>query len=179
MLHATRPKKERIARGVVTWQALSDQKMEDIATQRRLEALALRRDADLHARRQRLATKLHAEEEAYRSELLASRETPEQRRAKLTGRAKQLAQKREAERQALAAQLTEQAFLESCDVLRETNSKRILYRTLDERSAQVGGSGASHCLFWTVTYGLQRSTSLGESVQISGAPQVPTRARAL
>lgn len=36
-----------------------------------------------------------------------------------------------------AAKLYEQAFMENCDVLRETNSKRILYRTLEERNAQV------------------------------------------
>jgi len=33
--------------------------------------------------------------------------------------------------------LYNQAFVENCDVLRETNSRRVLCRTLEERNAQV------------------------------------------
>jgi hypothetical protein len=128
---------EQRATNVALWQARSDEKQLGLLVQRRLEALTLRREADLQARRQRLADKLFAEEQAYRQELVQSKETPEQRRAKLAARAQALADRREAERQALARTLEEQAFVENCDVLRDTNSKRILYRTLDERTAQV------------------------------------------
>lgn len=130
-------KEEQRAAHVSTWQARSDQKMKTLTIQRRLEALNLRREADLNARRQRLAEKLYQEDLALRQELVDGKETPEQRRAKLAARARELADKREAERQRLAAQLYEQAFVENCDVLRDTNSKRILYRTLDERNAQI------------------------------------------
>lgn len=122
---------------VAEWTVKSDQKMRQLTVQRRLEALNNRREADLQARRQRLAEKLYAEDVALRQELVDSRETPEQRRAKLAARARELAERREAQRQTLAAELYEQAFMENCDVLRDTNSKRVLYRTLDERASQV------------------------------------------
>ncbi len=133
---------EKKASHVAHWQVRSDQKMKSLNVQRRLEALNLRREADLNARRERLAQLLYSEDLALKQELVSGKETPEQRRAKLANRARDLATKREAERQALAAQLYEQAFQENCDVLRETNSKRILYRTLDERNAQVRGRDA-------------------------------------
>lgn len=75
---------------------------------------------------------------ALRAELLASKKTPEQRRAELAARARALAERREAERRQLAATLYEKAFIQSCDVLRGENSKRLLYRTVEERNAQVG-----------------------------------------
>lgn len=105
--------------------------------QQRFEALKARRESNLNLRRQRLAEKLDAEENALREELISSRLTPEQRRAELAGRARAMAAKREAERQALAQSLYERAFQENCDVLREANSKRVLYRTLEERDAQA------------------------------------------
>lgn len=128
---------EQRATAVATWQNKSDDKVRQLVVQRRFEALKARREADLNARRQRLAEKLFAEDAAYKQELIMGKETPEQRRAKLAQRARELAAKREAERQQLAASLYERAFMENCDVLRETNSKRVLYRTLDERNAQV------------------------------------------
>lgn len=73
----------------------------------------------------------------FKQQLLLSQVTPEQRRAQLAARARTLAASRESERQALALSLMDQAFREKCDVLRDTNSKRILYSTLDERNAQV------------------------------------------
>ncbi|KAL6765783.1 tumor suppressor, Mitostatin-domain-containing protein [Haematococcus lacustris] len=130
-------KDEARAAHIVTWQAKSDEKLRHLTVQRRFEAAKQRRESDLNARRQRLAEKLIAEDAALKDELLRSRETPEQRRAKLAERARQLATKRESRRQELAAQLQEKAFEENCDVLRQTHSKRILYRTLDERSAQI------------------------------------------
>lgn len=130
-------KDEQRATAVATWQNKSDDKVRQLVVQRRFEALKARREADLNARRQRLAEKLFAEDAAYKQELIMGKETPEQRRAKLAQRARELAAKREAERQQLAASLYERAFMENCDVLRETNSKRVLYRTLDERNAQI------------------------------------------
>ncbi len=130
---------------VATWQAKSDAKMRQLTVDRRFEALKERREADLNARRQRLAEKLFAEDQALKLELIQSKETPEQRRAKLAERARVLASKREQERQELAAKLYDQAFMENCDVLRETNSKRMLYRTLDERTAQVRAAMQGPC----------------------------------
>ena len=94
----------------------------------------------LDARRAKLASKLMREDAALKQELVESQEKPEERRAKLAGRARELASRREAERQELATTLLTRAFNEGCDVLRETNSKRVLYRTLEERTAQVCAS---------------------------------------
>ena len=106
----------------------------------RFEDLKARREVDLDARRARLAHKLVHEEAALRQELLDSKERPEERRAKLADRARLLATKRESERQQLATSLLDRAFDEGCDVLRETNSRRVLYRTLEERNAQVSAA---------------------------------------
>ncbi len=132
-----RVQEERKAAHAAHWQARSDQKMKSLTVQRRLEALNARREADLHARRQKLAQLLYHEDLAFRAELVRGKETPEQRRAKLAARARELAARRETERQQLAAQLYDRAFQENCDVLRDTDSKRVLYRTMEERNAQV------------------------------------------
>jgi hypothetical protein len=124
---------------VADFESRTSKKIVGNIVQQRFDALKARQDADLNTRRQMLAAKLDAEDLALRHELLASKKTPEQRRAELAARARALAEKREAERQQLAASLYEKAFIQSCDVLRDENSKRILYRTLEERNAQVGG----------------------------------------
>ncbi|GAX79725.1 hypothetical protein CEUSTIGMA_g7166.t1 [Chlamydomonas eustigma] len=121
----------------IQWQMSSDAKLRSNIVKQRFEELRQRREVDLDARRARLASKLMREDAQLKQELIDSQETPEQRRAKLADRARALAGKREAERQQLAASLYERAFQEDCDVLRETNSKRVLYRTLEERTAQI------------------------------------------
>ena len=119
------------------WQTSSDQKLRNTIVKQRFEDLKARREVGLDARRAKLASKLMREDAALKQELIESQEKPEERRAKLADRARQLASRREAERQELAATLLNRAFNEGCDVLRETNSKRVLYRTLEERTAQV------------------------------------------
>ena len=115
----------------------------------RFEDLKARREVDLDVRRARLAHKLVHEEAALRQELLDSKERPEERRAKLADRARLLATKRESERQQLATSLLDRAFDEGCDVLRETNSRRVLYRTLEERNAQVSAASLHACMHGT------------------------------
>lgn len=122
---------------IAHWQQRSDSRVKSMVIQKRLEVLKARRDADLDSRRQRLAMKLQEEDRRLKEELLSSQETPEQRRAKLATRARELAARREEERVMLADSLREQAFQVNCDVLRETNSKRLLYGTLEERNAQI------------------------------------------
>lgn len=91
----------------------------------------------MDVRRDRLAAKLHDEEQQLREELVNSQETPAERRAKVAARAREMARKREAERQQLAAELMEQAFRDNCDPLRERQSRQILYKTAQEREQQV------------------------------------------
>mmetsp|Transcript_13990 Transcript_13990/g.30249 ORF Transcript_13990/g.30249 Transcript_13990/m.30249 type:complete len:484 (+) Transcript_13990:247-1698(+) len=130
-------KEEQLYATINNWQTKTDAKVKQLVVQKRFEELKARREANLDARRRRLAEKLYQEDMMLKQELVNSKETPEQRRAKLAARARELASKREAERQELAKTLYDRAFQENCDVLRETNSKRVLYRTLDERNAQI------------------------------------------
>jgi hypothetical protein len=76
--------------------------------QSRFEALKARREAGLDARRDKLAQKLHAEEQQLKQELVNSQETPAQRRTAMAARAREMARRREAERQQLANELMEQ-----------------------------------------------------------------------
>jgi hypothetical protein len=123
------------------WQASSDSKVRGNIVRQRFDELKSRREKDLDARRAKLASKLMQEDASLKQELIDSKEKPEERRTKLANRARQLASKRESERQELARTLLDRAFDEGCDVLRETNSRRILYRTLEERTAQVTARG--------------------------------------
>lgn len=122
---------------VADWELKTDEKAKTTTIKQRLEVLKAKRAANIDARRQKLASKLHREDLALKQELVNSQETPEQRRAKLGQRARELAAAREAERQQLANELTARAFAENCDPLRERISKKKLYMTVEERNAQI------------------------------------------
>lgn len=119
------------------WNKNAEQMVEDTITRNRFEALKAQRNQSLEQRRAKLAAKLAAEDEAYRVELNNSRETPEQRRARLGAKARSLAAAREAERQALANELLDRHFRENCDPLREKISQATVIRTAEERYAQI------------------------------------------
>ncbi len=131
-------KEEALAQARGDWLQKTTIKAQNQSVKQKFEELRARREQDLDARRAQLASKLAAEDERLKQELLSSQETPEQRRARMAERARELQARREAERQETAKALYARSFQESCDVLRDTNSKRVLYRTLEERNAQVG-----------------------------------------
>lgn len=139
-------KEEMFFGAVVDWNSKSEGKAKHAAVRQRFEQLKARREGQLDERRRELASKLLAEEAGLKTELLSLAETPEERRAKLAARARALAERREAERQHLANSLYQQAFSEKCDVLRTTQSKRMLQRTVDERTAQIEQKMASKIL---------------------------------
>lgn len=124
------------------WEKKTDSWIEQNKLQQRFAALKAQADAGLAARQDKLAQKLHAEEQALKQELISCQESPAQRRAQMAARAHELARRREAERQQLAAALMDQAFRDNCDPLRERNSKHLVYRTAQEREQQVSGA---HC----------------------------------
>lgn len=119
------------------WEAKTDSRIKQNAAQARFEALKARREAHLDERRDKLAQKLHEEEQQLKQELVSSQETPAQRRAQMAARAREMARRREAERQQLAEELIEQAFRDNCDPLRERYSRQIVYSTAQEREQQV------------------------------------------
>lgn len=92
------------------WEVSSDRKIAKNAVLRELTKLKEDRSAALDQRREELAQKLYREEEALRSELVNSKETPEERRTALATRAKALWEAREAERQAEASALLDRHF---------------------------------------------------------------------
>eukprot|EP00879_Flechtneria_rotunda_P009484 GHRR01009927.1.p1 GENE.GHRR01009927.1~~GHRR01009927.1.p1 ORF type:complete len:385 (+),score=156.30 GHRR01009927.1:124-1278(+) len=128
------------------WEAKTDERLYQNQVQQRFKALKARREADLAARRDKLARKLHDEEQVLKQELVDSQETPAQRRAQMAARARELARLREAERQRLAEQLAEQAFRKNCDPLRERYSRQIVYKSAQEREQQIQEKMALHIL---------------------------------
>ncbi len=143
--------------------------------QQRFAALKAQADSALAARQDKLAQKLHAEEQALKQELINCQETPAQRRAQMAARAHELARRREAERQQLAAALMDQAFRDNCDPLRERNSKRLVYRTVQEREQQVRGvcstpvTGSACAVLW---HALQLYYSCTGTTALQAAKQV-------
>lgn len=122
---------------VADWEIKSGEKAKQTTIKQRLEALKSRRAATIDARRQKLASKLHREDLALKQELINSQETPEQRRAKLGQRAREMAAAREAERAKLAEELTARAFAENCDPLRDAISRKKLFYTVEDRNQQI------------------------------------------
>jgi hypothetical protein len=119
------------------WENKTDSRIQENKLQQRFAALKAQADADLAARQDKLAQQLHAEEQALKQELISCQTTPAQRRAQMAARGHDLASRREAERQQLAAALLDQSFRDNCDPLRERNSRRLVYRTAQEREQQV------------------------------------------
>ena len=74
-------------------------------------------------------------------------ETPEQRRAKLATRARALAERKEAARVAEANARLEQQFVESCDALRQMESRKRLQLIVQHRTEQVQNLHTSDATF--------------------------------
>ena len=122
---------------VADWEHKTDSRIKALNVTKRFEVLKDRRQADIGRRQHELTHKLANEEFALQQELLSSQTTPEQRRAELTARARTLADRREAERQKLAADLYEQQFRENCDLLRGKESQLATYHIQDVQQQQV------------------------------------------
>jgi hypothetical protein len=95
---------------VACWEATTDQKVARNAVMREYSKLHAERQAGLEARREALAQQLFREEAALQAELIASRQTPEEKKQALMRRAQGLWEAREAERQATANALLERHF---------------------------------------------------------------------
>jgi cilia- and flagella-associated protein 53 len=124
---------------VAAWEARTEERIRSLESSKGAAAVREAAANALDERRARLAAKLAAEDAMLQAELEASKVTPEQRRAELAARARQMAERREAERSQLAAELAEAAFREGCDPLRERVSRQLVARIAVERKAQVRG----------------------------------------
>jgi hypothetical protein len=95
---------------IANWEAATDAKIARNHVVRELSALSLEQRNKVDARRAQLAHKLHTEQRAMQQELANQRVTPEQKRATLAARGKELWETREAERHAEANALLERHF---------------------------------------------------------------------
>ena len=109
----------------------------------RFEGLKARAEADLDARRERLAAKLYAEESQLQEELISSKETPEERRAALEARARALMEQRESERVHFAEQMLYRQWREGCDGVRAGDSRAITVATVEARGSQIAEKAAA------------------------------------
>lgn len=126
-------RKEQLA----LWEAKSTLKAQRGLATAKLDELQWREDRDLARRRQALSKKLQAEDEALRQELSVTRETADERRAKLAEQATALAEARERRRREEADKLLTRAFRENYDPIRQVDSKLKTQRAAEERRAQV------------------------------------------
>ena len=78
-----------------------------------------------------------AEEDAYRKEIIAKQETPEQVRQKMEAKLLDLKSKREKERQETVHQLQERRFYESADELRKNESEAFAVECYLEQENQM------------------------------------------
>ena len=122
---------------VVNWENKTDEKIRRKLVKQRFETLKTEAAEQLQARRERLGAKLRLEESMYQEELGLARETPEERRAKLEARAKELREQRESERSKFAEDAMHRRWRENCDAVRELDSKAIVEETERVRAVQV------------------------------------------
>lgn len=85
----------------------------------------------------RLRDLLEEEEAGYMTEMEAKKETTIERQAKMRERAKQLKERRESERQALAEMKLEQRWRDQCEEMRSLLVKRNQDEVCIERAEQV------------------------------------------
>ena len=120
------------------WEIKTQGFIEHQQAQHRFEAIRGADEAALNSRRRRLAEMLSAEQERYSAQLAALDESPEERKARMEGRAAELKEKRENERLAYVRQQYERQWRMACDPLREQESKEILKATNAARAYQIG-----------------------------------------
>jgi hypothetical protein len=119
------------------WEKNSNRRAEANAVRRRVQSLLQENEVTLEARRARLRDLLESEKMQYSMESTNTQETALERQSRLRERAKQLREKREADRMAFVADKLEQQFREGCEELRLTVSRRQHDDILAEREDQV------------------------------------------
>eukprot|EP01043_Picozoa_sp_COSAG02_P059404 COSAG02_NODE_7567_length_2958_cov_2.231200_2_plen_451_part_00 len=122
---------------VLVWTVLQDQKVAEQNAIRRFNALRTAQQEQVGVRRQHLAQVLAAENEMYANEIMSMQETPEDVKARMEARAKQLKDAREAERVKYVEDMNYRKWRAGCDDLRDADSKNFLLACHLERDKQV------------------------------------------
>ena len=127
-----------IAGANAEWEIKTSGFIEHMKMNKRFDAIRQADAAALNARRHRLAEMLHQEQLQQEAALAALDMNPEQRKAQMEARAKELGDKREAERQAFVQAQYERQWRLACDPLREKESQAIMRATNAARAYQLG-----------------------------------------
>lgn len=112
-------------------------KIEARVAKERVASIQRRMKQDLDRRRARLAEMLSEEDDMYSQLLEETFETPDQRKARLFGKAKALRAAREAKRRALVAKITEDRWRDMSDDLRTLDSQAVAQRCAEGRITQL------------------------------------------
>ncbi len=123
--------------GYAQWENNTDKMIAKNQFKKRFEALKAQAEANLDARREKLAAMLLAEEAALKQELVDRQQTPEERHHALEARARALFKQREDERAQFAQEMLYRQWREGCDGVRQGDSKAKTVSTVEGRKAQL------------------------------------------
>ncbi|OQR92839.1 hypothetical protein THRCLA_08602 [Thraustotheca clavata] len=119
------------------WETKAHEQNGTRQTLRVLKELKNQDESALHSRRMKLAELYNHEFEMWRQQCMANVETPEERKEKMIARAKELKEKREAERRAYVEEKKLQLYRESCDDIRTVDSAKIMENVVQDRQKQL------------------------------------------
>ncbi len=119
------------------WERCTDRKILNNTVKKRVRKMLNFHESSIQERRQQLQVLLQAEEVQYLEEMAAKEETVLEKQAKMRTRAKQLQEKREAERLSLVKDKLDQQWIDQCEEIRSTLSRRQQDQVATERVYQV------------------------------------------
>lgn len=128
------------------WEVRTGTKLKQRAVQQRYDSIRAQDQAALNDRRRRLANMLLAEEALFQQQIDALDEGPDQRRVRMETRARELREKREAERKAFVEEALERQWRLGCDALRNADSVNIAKACDAARGYQLEEKLALHAL---------------------------------
>jgi hypothetical protein len=119
------------------WEMRTDAKLKQRAVQARYDSIRAQDKAALIERRRRVAQMLMAEEAEFQRQVDALDEGPAERRVRMETRARELRDKREAERKAYVEEQLERQWRLGCDELRNADSVNIAKACDQARGYQI------------------------------------------
>ncbi|KAG9265593.1 cilia- and flagella-associated protein 53 [Astyanax mexicanus] len=119
------------------WERNTEQRMVSATIDRRVNEAMEQYQMSIDERRERLRKMLESEEREFLRATEEQNETVLERQTKMRARAKYLQEKRESERQKVAAEKLDQLFREQCEELRTAETLRRRDEICRERAAQI------------------------------------------
>ncbi|XP_072518160.1 cilia- and flagella-associated protein 53 [Salminus brasiliensis] len=119
------------------WERNTERRMVSATVDRRVHEAMEQYQMGIDERRERLRKMLASEEREFLRAMKEQNETVLERQTKMRARAKYLQEKRESERQKVAAEKLDQLFREQCEELRAAQTRRRQDEVCRERAAQI------------------------------------------